>query len=141
VVRLGNAQVSISKLLRAQQHVNRNADDDASKGCPPYSDYFHFTGKVNRGTTDHRPDLSIETKTASAEFVVVYPPILNDQLDIGIEASYGTGKTGTSPSVAMQQWQAVKACKRQRPIASEVTEWLEENVYIHLTTIDVPKGG
>jgi hypothetical protein len=58
-----------------------------------YSDYFHFTGKVNRGSTDHRP-LSIETKTASAEHLWWYTrTMLNDHPWTWVlEASYGTGK-------------------------------------------------
>jgi alpha-N-acetylglucosamine transferase len=66
------------------------------KGCPPpYSDYFHFSGSGKPWFRGPPPDLSNETKTASAEHVWWYTlTILNDQLGMGIEDQLRNWTTG-----------------------------------------------
>jgi hypothetical protein len=56
------------------------------KGCPPpYSDYFHFTGKGKPWFNGPPSDLSNETKKASAEHFCWHTlTVLNDQRDMGI---------------------------------------------------------
>lgn len=85
------------------------------KGCPPpYSDYFHFTGKGKPWFKGPPSDLSNETKTASAEHFWWYTlTILNDQLDMGIGDQLRNWTTGNHhrPLLGMHpaKWQAVKA--------------------------------
>jgi hypothetical protein len=87
----------------------------SGKGCPsPYSDYFHFTGKGKPWFNGPPSDLSIKTKTASAEHFWWYTlTILNDQLDMDIGDQLRNWKTGKQhrPLLGMHpaKWQAVKA--------------------------------
>jgi hypothetical protein len=100
VVPLETPQVSVSKLPEPSSIMNKKCGKWQSMSFS-YSDYFHFTGKVNRGSTDHRPDLFIETKTASAGICGGIPTILNDHWTWVLKPA-GTGK---QESTSVRYWE------------------------------------
>jgi hypothetical protein len=116
---------TVARLLETLQFPFQNYSQPSSmsncgrwtggKGCPPpYSDYFHFTGRGKPWFKGPPSDLSNETKTASAEHFWWYTlTILNDQLDMGIGDQLRNWTTGNHqrPLLGMHpsKWQAVYA--------------------------------